>query len=566
MKDFRMHDSKPLNAPFFTLNAEKTRYLVVGFLLAFFFGISFMSIQGKSLTTDEYSHYEYGMLILTGDATHLTDPLMTKMPMSAWNALPGKIAVFLPDSLLKNNLERYISARLMTTLFSMLVGVLVFWWSRELYGFIPALVSLTLYVFDPNIIAHSQLTTTDIYAAGTVTFAAYWLWRFSNTRNWRNGLWLAFALGLAQLAKYTSISLYPLSAIALLVNDLFGTRDNEIQPVKNTPRMAARYLKYTIVAFVVGVLTINIGYLFQGTFQPLSSYAFRSELLRSIQSKVDFIVPTPYPYLEGLDYVFHAERTSADYGNIYLLGKISVIEGFKGYYFVATALKTPIATQVVLWVAFFVYIWNRENRKYFFNNEWYPVWLVVFYGIYFNFFYNAQIGIRYYLVEFPLLYVIAGSLFRNWKDFTAMQKRSITALGLYLCISVLSYYPNYLAYFNEFVWDRKMAYKYLADSNLDWGQDEYVFEAYIKSHPEVKKIPDHPHPINKTWTFYLRVNELVGVSTAPPDAYAWLMENFEPTGMISPSYLLWEITPKQMQDLCDRTDYCDGVLPNGKKP
>ncbi|MBI3169895.1 MAG: hypothetical protein HYZ22_15540 [Chloroflexi bacterium] len=111
-----------------------------------------------------------------------------------------------------------------------------------------------------------------------------------------------------------------------------------------------------------------------------------------------------------------------------------------------------------------------------------------------------------------------------------------------------------------------MAYKYLADSNLDWGQDVYVFEKYFEAHPDIKKIPDSPHPLTRTWIFYLRVNELVGVSTAPPDAYAWLTENFEPTGMIAPSYLLWEITPEQMQDLCDRTNYCDGVLPNGKKP
>ena len=550
----------------FSLNEKKNQYLAVGFLLVFFFAISFMSIQGKSLTTDEYSHYGYGMSIISGDATHSTDPLMTKMPMSVWNALPGKAAAFLPDGLLKEALERYISARLMTTLFSVLVGFLVFWWSRQLYGFVPALASLALYVFDPNIIAHSQLTTTDIYAAGTVAFAVYRLWRFSRTRRWPDGLWLAFALGLAQLAKYTSISLYPLFAIALLVNDLFGKRESEEQSIGIIPRMAGRYLIYSVVALVVGVLAINIGYLFQKTFQPLSSYAFRSEILRSIQSKVDFIVLTPYPYLEGLDYVLFAERTSADYGNIYLLGKISEVEGFKGYYFVAFALKTPIATQIVLWAAFFVYIWKKDNRKTFFENEWFPVLLVVFYGIYFNFFYNAQIGIRYYLVVSPLLYVLAGSLFRNWWTFTARQKALTALLGLYLGGSVLSYYPNYLAYFNEIVWDRKTAYKYLADSNLDWGQDLNAFEEYIKTHPEVKKIPDHPHPINKTWTYYLRVNELVGVSTAPPDAYAWLMENFEPTGMIAPSYLLWEITPEQMQALCDRTDYCDGVLPNGKKP
>ncbi len=551
---------------FFPFNMEKSQCIAVLLLLVFFFLISFMSIQGKSLTTDEYNHYEYGMLILGGDATHRSDPLMTKMPMSAWNALPGKAAALLPDGLLKKNLERFITARLMTTLFSMFVGFLVFLWSRELYGFVPALASLVLYVFDPNIIAHSQLTTTDIYAAGTVLFAVYRLWKFSSTRTWQDGLWLAFALGLAQLAKYTSVSLYPLFAIALLINDVLSKREGDKSGIARYISLLARYVRYFVVVFVVGVLVVNMGYLFQNTFQTLSAYTFRSELLRSMQSKIDFIVPTPYPYLEGLDFVFHAERTSADYGNIYLLGKVSEVDGFKGYYFIATLLKTPIATQIVLWIAFVTYIIKRGNREKFINNEWFPVWLIVFYGIYFNFFYNAQIGIRYYLVEFPMLYVLAGSLFRNWGRFNARLKTLTGLLGLYLFGSVLSYYPDYLAYFNEIVWDRKMAYKYLADSNLDWGQDRNIFEQYLKAHPEIQKMPDYPHPIDGTRTFYLRVNELVGVSTAPSDAYAWVMQNFEPTGMIAPSYLLWEITPEQMQEVCDRAGYSDGVLPNGKKP
>ncbi|MBI3169896.1 MAG: hypothetical protein HYZ22_15545, partial [Chloroflexi bacterium] len=169
---------------------------------------------------------------------------------------------------------------------------------------------------------------------------------------------------------------------------------------------------YFFNLFLAKVL-INIAYLFNGTFQPLSAYEFRSDLLKSIQSKINFIVPTPHPYLEGFDYVLYAEKTSADYGNIYLLGKTSVVEGFKGYYFIASALKTPIATQVVLWMAFIVYIASKENRKSFLQNEWFPVWLVLFYSTYFNFFYNTQIGIRYYLVVFPLLYVLAGNLFRK---------------------------------------------------------------------------------------------------------------------------------------------------------
>ena len=61
----------------------------------------------------------------------------------------------------------------------------------------------------------------------------------------------------------------------------------------------------------------------------------------------------------------------------------------------------------------------------------------------------------------------------HWQEFSRNRKIAIFVLAAYLVVSVLSYYPYYLSYFNEIVWDRRDAYKYLADSNLDWGQGEY---------------------------------------------------------------------------------------------
>ena len=42
--------------------------------------------------------------------------------------------------------------------------------------------------------------------------------------------------------------------------------------------------------------------------------------------------------------------------------------------------------------------------------DWVVVVPVAFFAVYFNFFYQAQIGIRYFLVVFPPLYVLAGDL------------------------------------------------------------------------------------------------------------------------------------------------------------
>lgn len=538
------------------LTVRKGQNSIALFLLLFFFVFNAFSIQGRAETPDENNHFGYGRNILNGDSTRFDD---SKMPFSTWNALPARIAEFVPfpDGLLKSYLPKLITARLMTTLFSLFVAYKIFDWSRELYGFVPALISLGLYVLDPNIIAHSQLVTTDIYAAGMVLFSVYWLWKFANTRKWLDGLFLAFMLGLAQLAKYTAISLYPLFAVTLLVHDWpqlgEAYKRGDWQKIKS---LLLQYAKYGFVAVIVSVFVINVGFLFNRTFTPLYDYSFRSDVFNSIQSKISFVVPVPYPYLEGLDWIVQREQTNEGFGNIYLLGKTHFKEGFPGYYFVAYLLKVPIATQIILLSAFVVYFINKSRRKKFLNNEWFLLCPIFFYTIYFNFFYRAQIGIRYLLVIFPLLYVFAGGLFENWKRFDWKKKWTGFALGMYLILSLLSYYPFYISYFNEIVWDRKMAYKYLADSNLDWGQDEVILKKYLAEHSDVHRAPEKPRLLKESTRYFLRVNQLVGV-TENPNTYRWLRENFEPIDTIAPSYLLFEITPEQMQSLCKNTTYCD---------
>src|SRR6185503_4473200 len=180
------------------LETAKGQNLLVLVVLLLFLAFSAFSVQGRDKTLDEPRHYKYGTNILNGDSTRFDD---SKMPVSAWNALPAKIAESLPDGFLKSYLSKYLVARLMTTLFACVTGFVVFVWARKLYGFIPALFSLGLYVFDPNIIAHSQLVTTDAYVVGMVLISSYWLWKFAESRRWQDGLILSALLGLAQLTK-----------------------------------------------------------------------------------------------------------------------------------------------------------------------------------------------------------------------------------------------------------------------------------------------------------------------------------------------------------------------------
>ena len=533
-----------------SLESKGIQNLSACVLIFLFFLLGVFSVREKSWTFDEPNHYQYGMNILNGDSDRFDD---SKMPVSAWNALPARIASFLPEGTLKVHLQKPIVARLMTTLFSMLIACLVFHWSRRLYGVIPAFASLILYILDPNIIAHSQLVTTDVYIMGMMLFSCYWLWKFANSRKWSDFWVFAFMLALAQLTKYTAASMYPLLLGALFLHDLPQWRKavhdgNGRQVLKE----AKTYPLYIAVVAVVSILIINAGFLFNRSFTPFNDYAFRSELFQSI--KLNLRVPTPYPFLEGFDWILYRERTGAGYGRIYMLGE-SRAGGFAGYYFVATLLKMPIATQLVLLASFAVYFWKGQYQRTLWRDEIFLLLPVLFYTIYFNFFYNAQIGIRYYIIVFPLLYVFAGSLFAKWREFSFGRKAAAYALGLYLLVSVLSHYPNYLGYFNEIVWRRMDAYKYLADSNLDWGQDQYALKEYQAAHPGVKKAPEHPGPIPATRIYFVPVNQLVGVMR-DPEAYEWLRKNFEPFDRIGTSYLLYRITPQEMNRLCGSTPYC----------
>jgi 4-amino-4-deoxy-L-arabinose transferase-like glycosyltransferase len=474
------------------------------------------------------------------------------MPVSVWNALPAKIAESFPNGLLKTIFSSYILARLMTTVFSMVTGYVVYLWTRKLYGFIPALFALSLYVLDPNIIAHSQLVTTDVYVMGMILISSYWLWKFAENRRWQDGVVLCVMLGLTQLTKYTALALYPLFAIALLAHDWPYLRSAFYSASwRGIAKEAIRYLKYALVALLVSLLILNIGFLFNGTFRSFVDYQFRSDLFQAWQQKVSIIIPTPYPFLEGLDWVIQRERTGIGYGLIYLLGTLQD-QGFPGYYFIASLYKEPIATQLLTSAAFIVYFLNPQKRQTFWRNEIFLLLPVLFFMIYFNFFYNAQIGIRYYLVVFPLLFVFTGSLFSNWNEFLPWQKLLSISLVMYLAVSVLSYYPYYITYFNELVWDKTQTYKIIADSNLDWGQSQREMDKYYAAHPNVQPATGKP----QSGQLVVSANRLVGIST-DPQRFTWLRENFEPVGIVANYYLIYDISQAEITHLCETTDYCD---------
>jgi hypothetical protein len=355
----------PLQAP---LPKWQTGLVIA--LLAVFLTINILSLQHLSPTADEEKHFLYGTNILELNSNRFDD---SKMPFSALNALPKKLSGLLPEGQLHTFMQKFYTARLVTILFSVGVAYMVYSWARQLYGNVAGLLALFLYTWDPNIIAHSMLVTTDIYALGMILFSLHFFWKFLNRPSWKNGVLSAFVLGLSQLAKYTCVFLYPL--FLLLASVYFSRKwfpaikQREYQKLT---RYVSRTILYAFIFILISIFVVNIGFLFNRTFEPLQSYNFSSELFQTLQDKLEGIgmpVPVPYPYLEGLDLVRFRERTGYGFGRIYLFGELRENEGFKGYYFYAALLKMPITMQLIILGALVAYLRNFNGNAFLKNEQ-----------------------------------------------------------------------------------------------------------------------------------------------------------------------------------------------------
>jgi hypothetical protein len=439
--------------------------------------------------------------------------------------------------------------RFATIALSLVLGWYVFTWSRQVYGAKAGILSLCLFAFDPNILAHGHLVTTDLYAALMTTAALYHFGQFSVHGGLRRALLSAAVIGLAQHAKLSCIYFYPiLAALALIrwIAKWRATRDAGAEfSIKGDFR---RGLLWCALFGSVSVMIINIGFGFQGTGMPLARYNFSDSFFRRLQQfpgVSQMPVPFPSAYVQGLDMVKHHDNVGKFVGNLYLEGKLKLnphdesFSGFTGYFLRAALYKVPIATQILVIFAL-LSAFPRSQRAGLTFDDLTLLLPIVVYWVQLDFFFKTQVGIRYLLPLFPLAFIFCGRLLKD--NPSPRRSYACGALVAGLIVSTLSYYPHFLPYFNEYIGDRKWAYLHLADSNLDWGGNQWYLKEHAKRHPEAVFHPEKPQPGH----LVVAANDLVGVA-GDPERYRWLRENFEPTDHVAYSHLVFEISPEDFE-------------------
>jgi hypothetical protein len=93
------------------------------------------------------------------------------------------------ETLVKVNGERscflFMIARWACIPFSWLGAIVCYLWARDLYGRPAGVMACTVWCFEPNILAHASLITSDAAAAALGALACYTFWQWLKSPSWR---------------------------------------------------------------------------------------------------------------------------------------------------------------------------------------------------------------------------------------------------------------------------------------------------------------------------------------------------------------------------------------------
>jgi hypothetical protein len=511
--------------------------LLLGFILLLYLLNGIFYLRAQSLTFDESSHLYYAARLLKGYPERLYPTDNSKMPVSVLNLIPRIITQLFNPGLKKtdNGTSDTFAGRYITLLVSLFLILIVYRWSKELYGDRAGLFSAFLISFCPNMIANAGFVTTDSYSMLFLTITFYCLWKFCNKPGIKHFFLLSVCVGSSQLVKQSFFHLYILLPVILII--FFSIERPKIK--------LSRLLIYILLFFCTNWLIINLGFGFRDTNTPLGQFHFFSDSFQRLQQMLPagLKIPLPEAFVTGLDLSkYYDQIGGGDYikstfGNITIMGRSSRGGSFWYYYIISFLFKTPIAS-IAFIITGTILIAKKRSAGKFLTNEFFLFAPVIYFFIFMSLFYKTQIGIRQMIFIYPFLYIICGALFK-WLDRLTL--RILVAVGcVFLCVSVLAYCRNYYPYTNEFIYDKKMAYRYVGNANLEFNQGNFFFMAYLLKHPEVHMAPVKPAP----GIFLINLNDYMDIWNL--HQYAWL-GNLPPIGQVAYNGLLIRVTENDLK-------------------
>jgi len=482
--------------------SNRTTNILAAFLLILMFLSVIFSVKDSSVTADEVPHIVAGYSYLTHRNYRLNPghpPLIKDLAAIPLLFLDLNFSKeYLKDIVLasswhlgvdflynsNNNADQILFwSRLPMILLLVFLGWFLFRWTKELADNKTALLVLTLFSFSSTFLAHGGLVTTDVGTTLGFVLAIYFYLRFLKNPTRKNTIFSGITLGTALLLKFFNAFLIPFLGIIFLIFIFLK--------LKSKKELLKDYFKKTILIGLISISCIWIVYQFHLLNYPLEKQLEDIKFTLSFYPHAGFLnniclwlFENPFlrpfaHYLLGFIIIYSGVITSGNWPT-YLLGTISS-QSFWYYFPVVYLIKVPLALHVLILIAFFVVLCalRKVSFKKWLKSHFTELSMLLFVIIYWGIALRSksQIGIRHILPTFPFIYILVSIRIKSWLEkikIVSLQKKAIFLILFLLTwysISSLSSFPYYLSYFNELVGGSRQGYKYVVDSNVDWGQD-----------------------------------------------------------------------------------------------
>jgi Dolichyl-phosphate-mannose-protein mannosyltransferase len=340
-------------------------------------------------------------------------------------------------------------ARLPVIVLTLLFGLVVFAFARDVAGPPGGLVALALYAFSPDVVAHGSLATLDLPTVGFLLTSVWLAWRARQ----RPRLYVplaGLALGAALATKMSALPAVPV-LLLLVILSVWSAGGRSW-------RAAAWGLGAAAGAGVIAVAVVWAAYL---AVDPRLGWVPPPDVPASggLRGLVAALLPFPEAYRDGMriQFGFEDSRWSG-----YLFGEL--YSGGRWYYLPAALLvKSPLGA-MALWLAGAVGLLAVGRLRA--AAPYVLVPAAVLLGVAMTG--SRDFGTRYALVVPVFLAVAAAAV-------TAVRWRwahlGAALLVLFVAVSSLRTFPYYLPYSNEAFGGPARTHEHLHDSNVDWGQD-----------------------------------------------------------------------------------------------
>jgi hypothetical protein len=475
------------------------------------------------------------------------------------------------------------------------LALIFFTWvfAKKIMGKKWALIPAAFTAFSPTFLAHGHYVTTDVAAAFGIMSATYFFVKAIEKDTWKNLGIAGIFFGIAQLLKFSMFLLVP---YFMLLAAVWGTakalRSNKGERLKKWLMQIPLQLKNLAVVFVIGYALIYPVYALFTINYPVEKQVSDTEYIMDSSIKeggaVGFLAETTVkmagnkitrPYAEyALGFLMVSQRASG--GNTgYFLGEISG-SGWKHYFPVVYALKEPLPFLLLAIAALGsgIYAFAKKPKKTVKNlpettaTRFPEMAIGIFILVYAIVSIRSplNIGIRHLMPILPFIYVLSVEAIRLKAGRAA--KPIMAACFAWLAVGTAFSTPYYISYFNEIgggVWG---GYKYVTDSNYDWGQDLKRLAEFTEENGIDKIAVDYfgggnpkyyigedkadywwsskgnPADSGMKW-FALSVNTLQQAKARPAegfdrkdeDTYPWLQNPYEPYARIGTSIFVYKL-------------------------